>query len=531
MCGFVVISSSSPDKVEQAITKMVHRGPDFQQIVVAGGVTLGHVRLSIVDLSSGSNQPFTDGENYLVFNGEIYNYVNVKKVLESAGIKFSTSGDTEVLFRLLSRGYASLISSLEGPFAFVYLDHASNKLIFSCDEFGEKQMYFSVVDNVIRISSTLGSLRELSPEPSSINENALIELKQCGYIGTDEATIYQGVYKVNGAYIYSYDIASSSLKRELKQGNEYTHRSFSLAEFTSAFHDRFLQSLRNVLSCDVPYGLLLSGGIDSTYILVSMIEELGIKPVCYTLKESESIEWYNIMALKEKYNLDLKAIDHPDSFEDIAYHAVRKMDTPFIDPAYFSLYSLIAQIPENVKVLLSGDGADELFWSYSDTRLLFTHSKIISLLKPLILILTNLHSHFAKYLLLQDCDKKVKWMEYKSRIEKREIYPFESDPDKAIKSNLSQRLLIKSDKASMAFSKEMRSPFLDKHLLEICSEARFRGLDIGSKRVMIDYICSKVPKIKKIRKRGFNSGGQSASFEFLHSEDKDLISYIINGLD
>jgi asparagine synthetase B (glutamine-hydrolysing) len=194
----------------------------------------------------------------------------------------------------------------------------------------------------------------------------------------------------------------------------------------------------------------------------------------------------------------------------------------------------MSKIDQNIKVLICGDGADELFYSYSDTRLLSKKYRFFNRFNSQIKSLSGLHTHFAKYLLLQDKDENTKWAEYYSIISNRKLYDFEEDVNLITYKNLSERLLLKSDKASMSFSKEIRTPFLNNELYSIVKSLR-NDYYISDKKIMKSYIQDNVPGIGKIKKRGFNSGGMLNGFSFISEVTelriKKLIVNILFGKD
>jgi asparagine synthase (glutamine-hydrolysing) len=533
VCGLVFSSIWDRSTVEKSLEDMKYRGPDFHDCIAVNKKFFGHVRLSLVDLDNRSNQPMTRGKDHIIFNGEVYNFKDLREELEEIGYSFSTNGDTEVLLYSIRCWGKNFYQKIDGPFAFVYYNEDRDEILFSVDSFGEKQLYFEYNSGGISISSLFQTFVRNLPD-YEVMDRSINEYFDAGFVGSDECTFARDIFKVSEKYVYTFSFQQNELKRDLKKSTYFNLTFSSLVDGSSLFHKTFKRVLSNRLSVDVHYGLLLSGGVDSTYILCNMILEMGIKPKCYSLMSVHDVDYNNLIILKNYFQLDLTIIEPPVNFGDFYEQAIEKMDTPFYDAAYFSLYYLMSKIDQNIKVLICGDGADELFYSYSDTRLLSKKYRFFNRFNSQIKSLSGLHTHFAKYLLLQDKDENTKWAEYYSIISNRKLYDFEEDVNLITYKNLSERLLLKSDKASMSFSKEIRTPFLNNELYSIVKSLR-NDYYISDKKIMKSYIQDNVPGIGKIKKRGFNSGGMLNGFSFISEVTelriKKLIVNILFGKD
>lgn len=525
MCGIVFSSVWENRAIYEALNQMEHRGPDFKSSVVVKNKVLGHVRLSLVDLDNRSNQPMTRGKCHIVFNGEIYNYKELRQELESCGYSFTTNGDTEVLLCAIDYWGECFYEKIDGPYAFVFYNDEKDEILFSVDIFGEKQLYYNHERNGITISSLFQILNENGTN-HSYNQRAIDEFYNIGYIGSEEQTIVEGINKVSGSFIYTYNFSLNVLNKTRKVPKCHSLLLTNFEESASLFHDIFTKVLKSRLSSEVKYGLLLSGGVDSTYILCKMILEIGVKPKCFSIMSKNDPDYEVLLSLQDYFQLDLTIFEPPKDFQEFYIQAIDKMDTPFYDAAYFSLYYLISKIDKSIKVLICGDGADELFYSYSDTKLLGRNFYFVNTFYYPLKYLSKIHKHFAKYLLLQRKNLDVKWSEYLSIVSDHEPYDFEKTINQCIYKNMSERLLLKTDKASMAFSKEIRTPFLNVELAYITGELR-KKYYISDKKIMKDYIHENLPFIGKIKKTGFNSGGMIKGFSFLNEPNEKVIKDII----
>ena len=538
MCGIIGSTDLSSNNFEvnslKALEKIKHRGPDNQKTFIDNEIFLGHTRLSIVDLSTQGDQPIFYSDLVLVFNGELYNYIEIKKDLISKNIEFNTNSDGEVFIKAFSVYGTDIFKSFDGPFAFILYNKATKEIWFGRDAFGEKQLFFSFLDNNIFISSTIQSLRLLMPANSyNIDEESNNEFIQTGMIGSPEKTVYKEIKKCDPGCIYKLNKSNNKIELSKKHFSlqSYTEKNRKIITkqyFSEMFHETFKYSIKKRLRVDVPYTLLLSGGIDSSYLLCILVNELNIKPVCYTLLEEGDPDIENVRYLTNHFNLELNLITPPKDFSKFYIDALQKLDIPIYDAAYFSLYYIISHIPSNYKVIFCGDGADELFLSYSDTKLLEKNTNYYNIVFHIAKLITPIVPKFKKGLLYGNYNIHKKWEAYWQALNvDRKLFGYEKNVTNSCLTNLSERLNIKSDRAGMAFSKELRSPFLNKELFLLCENARYSNLNISSKQILIDYINATIGKNLNLTKRGFNSGGMKYGFKFLGDTSVNAISQLI----
>lgn len=377
MCGFVGIWAKNSkgeaefSRLSDALESISHRGPDHQGIKLYSKVALGHRRLSIIDTNERSNQPFTsdDGEFALIFNGEIYNYEQLRDELEQRGVEFKTHSDTEVLFHLLKLDREKALSRLNGFFSFVFYDHYRNEILFARDRMGIKPMLMYEDGDKIILSSEFQSLFEFNLE-KEINPAAINHYLGLTYIPAPHTLIERGFKIEPGHYgIISEDQVTITPFSEVRR-NPYLKLTYTEAK--SDLQRRLYKAVEDRLVADVPLGSFLSGGIDSSIISTIAAE---IKPDLQTFSVGFDHEYFDetkyaeMVANKIKSNHTTITLDQ-DIFNAEFDNFLNALDEPFADSSAFATYLLAKKTKEHVTVALSGDGADELFGGYNKHRAL-----------------------------------------------------------------------------------------------------------------------------------------------------------------
>lgn len=380
MCGIIGVISKRKiknfqtdyyDSVSNALDHMVYRGPDNKGIWSENGICMGHRRLSIIDLSSDGNQPFQSScERYvIVFNGEIYNYQELKSELRKLGHHFRTETDTEVLIAAYIQYGIEFCKVLRGMFALVMYDRKENKVIFARDRLGKKPLFVYENDDLIAFSSEIKFFHAFKNIPLQINEESLLNFLSLQYI-PGPATIYKNIKQICPAQIYQYN-------RNKNTSEVFNYWSMfdnvgergdlpSIEEI-----DHLLErSVKYRLVANVDIGLLLSGGIDSSLLACYMQEQAGKKVKAFNVSFADKSIDESVFAQKVASSLDLDLITltlediTTDNFSDSIYHA----DQPLGDSAIIPTYLIAKSIGKHVKVVLSGEGADELFHGYDHYR-------------------------------------------------------------------------------------------------------------------------------------------------------------------
>ena len=284
MCGFLGIVSNKAlkfDNFNNALKKISHRGPDNSSTWIneKSNIILGHNRLSIIDLSSQGNQPMSYlGRYKIIFNGEIYNYKELKKTLESMGYKFKSNTDTEIILASYDRWKEKCLEYFRGMFAFTIFDEKKNNIFIARDRVGEKPLYYINDRETLYFSSEIKSLLELKIDIPKINFEILNYLLTRGF-SSNENTIYQSIKKLPAAHYLNYNIAKDNLKiiRYWKLENDlvnYNQNQNKIEQF-----DEIIKKIISYqLNTDVSTGVLLSGGIDSSLITsISSLKKNNIK--------------------------------------------------------------------------------------------------------------------------------------------------------------------------------------------------------------------------------------------------------------
>lgn len=376
MCGITGMYSVSSEKeinrnlFDQALQCIQHRGPDHHSTYFHRGVALGHVRLSVIDTSAEAHQPFfsADGKKVLVFNGEIFNYKEIKSRLEEKGCSFRTRSDTEVLLHLLDLKGIDGLHEINGFFAFAYYDLEKEKLLIARDRFGEKPLFYSYdeAQSTICFASELSPLLKLSSRKTT-NKLALSLLLQLTYIPSPY-TIVEGVNKLTPGGYLSFDKNGFELKQWYTLPSKMTLSGADLPGLTKRVEQLLMQAVQRRMVSDVPVAGFLSGGIDSS-IVSSLAHEINPSYETFSLGFDGNTmvdETSDAVFAAKQFGIrhHVVKLSEQQLLENIA-DLWTKADEPFGDSSAIALYSLCKTIKGKYKVILSGDGADEVFAGYN----------------------------------------------------------------------------------------------------------------------------------------------------------------------
>ena len=366
ICGIVDFQSSPSLPSLQAMTdSLKHRGPDAGGTCEFESCVLGHRRLSILDLSDSANQPMLsdDGKTALVFNGEIYNFMELRRKLESKGRRFRTRSDTEVLLELYLERRMSMVEELNGMFSFAVWDDSRKELILARDRVGKKPLYYFRHGNRLSFSSELYSLLKDPAVPGNISDQSLFEYLLYDFIPNPH-TIFEGVHKLPPAHIAVFNADGLALHRywrlpDPRESREQTQGPDDLGELLS-------DSVTMRLVSDVPLGSFLSGGIDST--LVTSLMRAGTTGQVKTFSISfpgtshDESKWARLAAESLGTEHRERAVQY--DIQDMLPTLVRHFGEPFGDSSAIPTWHLCRETRNHVTVALSGDGGDELFGGY-----------------------------------------------------------------------------------------------------------------------------------------------------------------------
>lgn len=374
MCGITGIITFSEerrnwiDSIEKATLCLKHRGPDVQQTWCSSQVALGHCRLSIIDLSEAGNQPlFTQDKRYaIIYNGEIYNYKELRIELEKKGVYFQSQSDTEVLLYGYQIWGKEILNRLNGFFAFAIYDKEKHSLFLARDRFGIKPLYWSAGDNFFAFASELSALLEF-PIPRQLDPIALLAYFQLTYIPAP-LTILKGVFKLPpGHYLEILEPAQIEPQPYYSLLKRIDRKKWSYEAAQQHLVSLMEESVHRRLIADVPIGTYLSGGIDSSIITaLAARESPHIQAFTVSFPEYPFYnERFYAECVAKRYPithqvLELREKDLLDSLPAILDH----FDEPFGDSSAVAVYHISRIARESVKVILSGDGADEVFGGY-----------------------------------------------------------------------------------------------------------------------------------------------------------------------
>ena len=346
---------------------IVHRGPDDEGYHVDGGCAIGMRRLSIIALGSG-HQPISneDGDVWVVFNGEIYNYVEVRAWLAGRGHRFRTESDTEVLVHLYEEEGTRGIARLRGMFGYCIWDARRRKLMLARDPLGKKPLYYAALPGGFYFGSELKCLR-VAGVPLDVDPEALKLYFQFGYV-PDPWSIYRSARKLPpGAWLEYTHEGGVRMERYWKMpAPREQPGAQSEAEAQEQLRQIFDESVRLRMIADVPLGAFLSGGIDSSSVVASMARQSGgrVKTFSIGFEEAEFNELGYAALVAQQYNTEHHEIlVKPDSV-DLTTRLIRQFDEPFADSSAIPTYIVSEFAARHVKVALSGDGGDELFGGY-----------------------------------------------------------------------------------------------------------------------------------------------------------------------
>lgn len=391
MCGINGIIFNQQDfEINLKIGKMndliIHRGPDDDGTFLKDNkIAMGMRRLSIIDLSTGDQPIYSeDRQKVIVFNGEIYNYKLLKEELENKGILFKTSSDTEVILKLYEKYGTEAFGMLDGMFAFSIYDSDLNKVFIARDFFGEKPIYYASFPNSFYWASELKSIVRVLPNKLDISMHALNLYFQLTYIPAP-FTIYEEVHKLEPNHYLVFDQLNFSFQQhEIQQSfkNYKEDGDFSVAK--DMVHNLVQESVLSRTISDVPVGSFLSGGVDSSIISLCMAEQsstpINTFSIGFEKKEFDESEKARTVAKLIRSNHHEYIIGENDLLSNLD-EIILNFDEPYADSSALASYIVAQKAGLKVKVVLTGDGADEIFGGYNKYyigKLNKSYTKIIS---------------------------------------------------------------------------------------------------------------------------------------------------------
>lgn len=570
MCGIAGIVCKSGNVIRDRLQAMTdalkHRGPDAGECLVEGKFGFGHRRLSIIDLSEGANQPFVDvtGRYVIVFNGEIYNFKQVKSLL--GDYPFRTSGDTEVLLAAFARWGIGAIDHLEGMFAFAVFDRMSEKLTLVRDRFGVKPLYYFYNGNLLVFSSEIRSLLASGYVSKELDQHGLFEYFSFQSVGSP-LSVVKGIKQLHAGHYLEYSSGGMEIR---KYWYPYPHTvidEMDSGKIREKIRDLFFRSVEKRLIADVPIGAFLSGGIDSSAVVAVMAQvssrSVNTFNVYFDDEEYDESEFAELIA--RKYNTNHTAIHmHPEDFLHQLPSALAAIDSPSADGINtFVVSQAIRQA--GIKVALSGLGGDELFAGYPVFRqysyitrfkgIWGVSTPLRSIIKALIgsgssrkerireiLSMRNpsigefypiSREIFAKGQIREytclDVDETALEVSLRSEEEELDKLPILSQVSVAEYLGYTQQTLLKdTDQMSMAHSLEVREPYFDHDLVQyVLGVADKHKTGSYPKALLVDALSPLLPlEVVARKKKGFSFPWE----KWMRNELKDFCESRINSI-
>ncbi len=554
MCAVNGFNFSDLGLMEKMNKTTRHRGPDDEGVFISDGISLGSRRLAIIDTSPAGHQPMStpDGRYAIVYNGELYNFPELRQELEAKGVKFRSHSDTETLLWFFAREGPACLSRLNGIFAFAIWDNFEKRLFLARDPVGVKPLYYYFDGRRFIFSSEAKAIfcHDVS---RTLNSEALNLYFRFLYVPSP-LTMWEGIKKFPAGHWAVLDKEKFEIKPfwELKEGSYFE----SEEEIKKVIRAKFLGAVKRQLISDRPLGLFLSGGIDSTAILAAMSREAGAPVKTFSVGFETPIQ-------KERYNADfalarrsakyfgsehhelvITGKDLKENFEKILWH----MDEPVSNPIQGATYLLSAFAKKEVDVVFGGDGGDELFGGYERYWYNFWLERSGGLPRRLAAVIWP---KWAKKFEPFGSERFLSFMSQKETAVSRFLKPeanmalvgakhfapyFEKSWEDAtnqmmavdLRTWLQDESLLRTDKLTMAHGLEERVPILDLEMVKLAFKipSRFKiGTRRRGKRVFREALAKDLPPfILKEEKRGWFSPAS----KWLRGDLKDFAREVLS---
>ena len=538
MCGFVGFTgevNNSNEVLKNMLDTIVHRGPDSAGTYNDKEVSIGFRRLSIVDLANGSQPMFNeDNSLVLVFNGEIYNSKVIREELIKNGHIFKTTTDSEILLHGYEEYGENLLQKLRGMYAFVIWDKNKKRIFGARDIFGIKPFYYCKMNGTFMFGSEIKSFLKHPHFRKKLNKNALEQYLSFQYSPYLE-TFFKGVFKLPPAHYFIYENNQMKIKKYYEIKFE-ERKDLSLEEWVENIEQVFFNSVKAHKISDVEVGSLLSSGIDSSYIASSAevdktftvgFSQDGYNEISYAKDLSSYLGIKNFNKIITEY-------EWWETFNKVQY----QMDEPLADPSAVALYFACNEASKHVKVILSGEGADEIFGGYNvykDPVDNAAYERLPFILRHFIALIFSIFGERKGFNYFVRRGQKVEdrfignaYIFKKKQRDKilrnptlkegpqsicKQFFDMVKHKDDVTKMQfldlnmwLPGDILLKADKMSMANSIELRVPFLDRKVLELATQIprKFRVNKKNTKYALRLAALKKIPaKVASKKKLGF----------------------------
>jgi asparagine synthase (glutamine-hydrolysing) len=377
MCGIAGMVQTHPDGavteavIHEMCQAIVHRGPDDEGVFVKGGVGFGMRRLSIIDLAGGHQPVFNEDKTiWIVFNGEIYNFLDLRPELERRGHRFSTHTDTEVIVHLYEEDGAECVQKLRGMFAFALYDERTGRLLIARDRLGKKPLHYGVDKGTLLFASEIKAILAVRPELAKVSQQALLQYMYFGYV-PDPATAFEPIRKLPPGHLLEFENGSVRIRQYWDLPEYGTCDPASEEELLEELEKRLAEAVRIRLIADVPLGAMLSGGTDSSTIVALMARATSrpVKTFSIGFRQADFNEAPYARTVAQKFSTDHhELIVEPDLVGTVT-QLTGHLEEPFGDSSMLPTYFISCLARQHVKVVLSGDGGDEAFAGYDRYRI------------------------------------------------------------------------------------------------------------------------------------------------------------------
>ncbi|MFZ2522316.1 MAG: asparagine synthase (glutamine-hydrolyzing) [Minisyncoccia bacterium] len=550
MCGIAgFVGQGDVSDLEKMTASLSNRGPDDSGLFCEDGVGLGHTRLSIIDLSPTGHQPMfsSDKKVGIVFNGEMYNYLELKEELRSQNYNFKSTSDTEVIIALYIKYGEKCFEKMNGMFALAIYDFEKGKLILARDRLGKKPLYWAIFDNTLIFGSELKSLLKHPSFVKEMDPESLELYLQLDYVPTPK-TIYKNVFKLEPASFLKFQNGQYEVKKFWELGAKEEEK-ISLSDAMKKLHRELQVAVKSRMISDVPLGVFLSGGLDSStvayYAKNAYKNDIHTFSIGFKEKSFDESKYAIKVAKYLGTTHHHKIVSARDCFETLD-EIVEIFDEPVADASVIPTYLLSKFAKESVTVAIGGDGGDELFAGYPTfqaDKYHKTYLNLPSVVKKLISVVISLipatDNNFGLKFKLQkfiegiDKDRFMShqnWLGTFSRSDLESLLRSKTgknlvkdylgnvlsetkikDEDNKLlysymRTYMMDEVLVKVDRASMFASLETRSPFLDYRLVEFVFSLpySFKLYGFKTKFILKMLMSTKLPRsIVWRKKKGF----------------------------
>jgi asparagine synthase (glutamine-hydrolysing) len=566
MCGISGIISKNTTEHHQILQKMnsriIHRGPDAEGTYLDSNVALGHRRLSILDLSEQGNQPMSKHDFVIVFNGEIYNYIELREELKNLGYSFTSQTDTEVILSSYHCWGSECLKKFNGMWAFLIYNPKAQEIFASRDQFGIKPLYYSENENLIAFASEIKQFLELPGFKPTLNKLVAAKFLINGQLNQQQETFFEGVLELKPGC--SLRLNTIDLKFKITKWYDFklqkNQSTISYEDALKRFINYFQDAVNIRMRADVKVGSCLSGGIDSSSIVCSIQDQgVSVETVtsCYADKRFDEQEFSDIVTLNTRFKAHKIYGDNSMNRREVLRKMIYHQDQPVATGSHFSEYNVFSEAHKRkLIVMLDGQGSDEYLGGYPEFKTVFFSSLLYTFKWNSLNKLVEQEASLYKLSKLEIYKRELKSLFYYpfiagiKRIQGKKNKEYSKSLalliDSDIKSPKNFRELSvlelettslpyqlhSEDRNSMLFSIESRLPFLDYRLVEFCLSLpdHFKYRDGYTKKILRDAI-AKLPQAIKDRKdkMGFVSPDESWVKEnanyFLEQMKKAMTEY------